>query len=140
MTFDSLSGGLINVLIDPTGVDASNTWQWDGTKWRPLGSATRGLFTKGPPMAMDQPSNRLVLFDGPECGSGGCLSRTWTWDGRTWILQQQAHTPGQPVGMVTDPHSGRALLLAGRSDAVGLEALWTWSGDDWIRLGVPISK
>jgi hypothetical protein len=139
VAFDPLSGGVINVLIDPTAADASDTWQWDGTKWRQLGSATSGLFTKGSPMAMDQPSNRMVLFDGPECGSGGCFSRTWTWDGHTWVLQQRAHTPSQPVGMVTDPQSTRALLLAGRSDSVGLEGMWTWTGDDWVRLGEPIS-
>lgn len=135
VAFDPLSNGVIDVIIDPNGQDASDTWQWDGARWYVLGNSTSGLFTKGSPMAMDAPTQRLVLFEGPSCGTAGCFSRTWTWDGRTWTLHPQAHTPYQPVGMVTDPQNGHALLLAGSTESDGLQDMWVWNGNDWTKVG-----
>jgi hypothetical protein len=134
--FDPLSGGVIDVLLNPNGQDASDTWRWDGARWAVLGSTTSGLFTKGSPMAMDAPTQHLVLFEGPSCGNGGCFSRTWTWDGRIWTLRSQAHTPYQPVGMVTDPQNGHALLLAGNNESDGLQDMWLWNGNDWTKVGL----
>ena len=40
-----------------------------------------------------------------------------------------------PVGMVTDPQNGHALLLAGNNERHGLQEMWVWNGNDWTEEG-----
>jgi hypothetical protein len=133
MSYDPLTGMVINVLFNPNGVDSSITWGWTGSTWREV-TETQGLFTKGLLMAFDLPSHRLVAVNGPGCDAQGCSTETWLWDGRGWTRTAATHGPHNPGALVTDPASGSALLLGGPNQDDRYSQAWLWTGSDWARI------
>ena len=123
IAFDGRS--LILVGNTPGG---SLTLAWDGRSWSRAGSST------SPPAAvvggLTRDRTGLLLYGGmwpfPD-------DDTWQWDaGRAaWQLLKAAHTPGTRHGesLAYDTTGGTVLLYGG----YGLNDLWAWNGDDWIR-------
>lgn len=102
----------------------------------------------GAALGYDAVSGRLLLFGGatgtdlPHPPDTARLSDTWAWDGHGWTRLQPATSPPSLYGaqLVTDPASGKLLLLSGSgstdpSGALLQEGSWTWTGQTWQRTG-----
>jgi len=127
---------------DIDGVDQSDTWSWDGTRWTEIaaGSAPR------PPRlrhatAYDDPLGGVVLFGG--LGLDGSthieLSDTWLWDGVRWTELDPAGAPPPPrahPAMARDvARGGRVLLFGGIRDGTLHSDTWRWEDGGWASVG-----
>ena len=68
-----------------------DTWIWNGTTWRKLSPSASPPARTGASMAYDAATRTVLLFGGegklsrgPDGGSDGELSDTWSWSGTTW--------------------------------------------------------
>lgn len=116
------------------GAGVSETWAFDGTKWRQLASA-------GPParshaaMAFDFNSGRIVLFGGTG-PTGTDLDDTWSWDGTSWHQDSpSSRPPARPDAALVEEPRGSGLLLAGGSAASGaMGDTWEYDRGQWTQL------
>lgn len=78
-----LFGGLQLVPNSSTGtqVYASDTWDWDGTTWKKITTATTPPARENGGLAFDPSTNQFVMFGGY---AGYFLSDLWTFDGTNW--------------------------------------------------------
>ena len=109
--------------LDPAGQLLNNdTWEWDGSAWTRIPSASPTPERRaGLAMTFDPGARRVVMHGG--LGAAGVLGDTWEWDGATWVAQ----TPGQlrwGSALATD-YLGRVLRFGGH-DAGG------WDDETWL--------
>ena len=115
--------------------DLSDTWEWDGTRWK-LASQAGPSPRLHPELAFDSARGKVVLFGGCECdddlGTERYPADLWEWDGRSWTQvatggpQPSSFGPRRFDRMVYQPASGKLLLLAGSTGET-----WEWDGADW---------
>jgi hypothetical protein len=130
-----------DVLFGGHGVTAdylSDTWTWDGIRWRQQHPTHVPPARFASAMAYDAADGQVVLFGGaPDSTSEFALRDTWTWDGTDWTQQFPAHSPPRRIGMgmAFDAATGQVVLFGGngRSSTL-LNDTWTWNGTDWTRL------
>ncbi|HEX3604939.1 MAG TPA: hypothetical protein VH134_03370 [Candidatus Dormibacteraeota bacterium] len=131
---DPLTGHPLLVTAVGPAASPAATWSWDGRTWTQR--------RQGPPvavrpgstwMAADTAAQRVLLF---ETGTAG--GTTWLWNGRAWSYVFSAVAPaiggdGVASGLITDPVSGRPLLVGAGSpgDPSRLRRSWHWHGDGW---------
>ena len=107
-----------------TSVEHDDTWEWDGSGWRSLGSGPAGTAT----MAFSATANEMVLATGHQ---------TWTFDGSAW--QQRIDEPGpfSAYAMAYDPMRQRAVLygtVGGPFSSYGSarDKTWEHDGSRWL--------
>jgi hypothetical protein len=127
MSADPLSGHLLLLTATGAGSSPAATWLWDGRAWslrpQPQPPVVRA---GGAWMAADRVARRVLLFT------------TGLWDGRRWSYVFSSVAPaigadGVASGLVTDPVSGRPVLVGAGTDGdpSRLRRDWTWHGDGW---------
>jgi len=120
--------------------DQGQTWSWNGTTWTRLSPPASPPASGGSsPMAYDQATKAVLLFDGGECNS--CRQdHTWSWNGTAWTRLSSPASPPASGGwsMAYDPATATVLLFGGTSTAwpavVPLDETWSWNGTAWTRL------
>jgi len=119
MAFDAERG--VTVLfggIDESGIETSETWEWDGDRWRLR--ATEG--PRGRPYASqlvyDSSRGAVVVFDGQ-------AHDIWTWTGNAWHSESVPGSwPPQDSHYLSDTERNVVLAMAGTD-------VWEWDGTGW---------
>jgi len=139
MAYDSVRGRVVlhgGAVGGGNGIDADDTWEWDGFAWTQRQPAVRPPARRGACMAFDPLRGVCVLFGG---GVGytvtPMLADTWEWDGTTWLQRASPTSPPARIGacLVGDPARGNVVLLGGNfGAAIGTPRdTWTWDGVAW---------
>ncbi len=129
-----------DMAFDPAGgtillVDNQQTWSWNGTSWQVL--QPRGEIAGSDQVAAmaPDPATRTVVALTVCCGGTELNSalHTWTWEGRSWSLQDPpgALPAGLEFVMAYDPAT-HFVLAVGTSGTVGPAATWMWDGTTWF--------
>ncbi|HLQ36896.1 MAG TPA: kelch repeat-containing protein, partial [Planctomycetota bacterium] len=121
----------------------SGLWEWDGSHWIGLNSATSGPSLSGGDcsLAYDAVRLQLVLIQRSYRTYPGPMD-TWTWDGAAWALQNPTTSP-PPRDQFTvtyDAGRQRVELFGGRPASpwnTYLNDLWEWDGSTWTQRTTP---
>lgn len=138
MVFDSRRGRVVTFggRSPTTGVNANDTWEWDGSNWQqvvPTASpAARAFYA----MAFDERRGKVIIYGAMSGFPNG--NQTWEYDGTTWT---QVITPTTPPGlespaMVYDKGRAVTVMFGGYyALSPGTMYDWTWEYDgvDWTR-------
>jgi hypothetical protein len=98
-----LFGGLLytTTLVEKLTVGSqaygNDTWEWDGTTWKAVLTATAPRPRENGGMAFDPQSNKLVMFGGY---AGLYYGETWAYDAGAWTLVSQPAAPVAPTSVV----------------------------------------
>ena len=133
------------------GAPATETWLWNGSKWRQAHPAHRAPYAAGDPLAYDPISGDVILQ-----GSGGMTNDgfgplstdTWAWNGTDWSRIHANHAPPpSPYAVMAYDSGDRHLWLldtGGHIDSgcgVGLapqvDRVYVWNGHDWLSRPAP---
>ncbi len=112
-------------------------WTYDGVSWRQR-SVSGGPTSPVAAIGFD-PRTRTVVAIAGDCSGFECRSETWSWDGVAWQRLRPAQEPDfafHSMALVTDPISGRLLLVTTTSNSLGPAPVqtWSWDGRDWVGL------
>ena len=112
-------------------------WTYDGVSWRQR-SVSGGPTSPVAAIGFD-PRTRTVVAIAGDCSGFECRSETWSWDGVAWQPLRPAQEPDfafHSMALVTDPISGRLLLVTTTSNSLGPAPVqtWSWDGRDWVGL------
>ncbi len=112
-------------------------WTYDGVSWRQR-SVSGGPASPVAAIGFD-PRTRTVVAIAGDCSGFECRSETWSWDGVAWQPLRPAQEPDfafHSMALVTDPISGRLLLVTTTSNSLGPAPVqtWSWDGRDWVGL------
>lgn len=116
----------------------SELWEWDGTNWTQIFSATNppGRFLHG--QAFDESRNVFVIFGGRSAIVSGIVfyDDLWEWDGTDW--HQKFPPPGDPSPGIRFDHtmaydsSRKVVVMAGGNNfGADLNDVWDWDGMSW---------
>ncbi|HTL36808.1 MAG TPA: kelch repeat-containing protein [Kofleriaceae bacterium] len=130
-TYDSIRNRVVvfggfNDEITPT----NDTWEWDGTNWREMRTATPPPARAAHAMAFDAARGETVMFGGVGVA---VLGDTWLWNGHAW---RQAQSPNSPsprldAGMAYDAVHQQVVLFGGTVTGGSKTDTWTWDGTSW---------
>jgi hypothetical protein len=117
-----------------------DTWEYDGTNWMQIPSASGPSPRFGHAMAYDSARQRIVLFGG---FNGSSLSAdTWEWNGSFWAA---VFTPSFPLArwrhaLAYDTSAQRVMLFGGTSSfgatPTVLADTWEFDGATWVNLSL----
>jgi cysteine-rich repeat protein len=117
----------------------NDTWEYNGTDWRQVTTTTPSPLACGA-MTFEPGMQKLLAYGGSQCGPGtGSLStssKTFTFDGTTWVEQLGASASGVTEGqaLVTDPVGGKVLMFGGDDGAsprTAVSTMYEWTGSAW---------
>ncbi len=100
-----------------SGVNVSETWEWDGADWhRLLPAATSPSMRRGFGFSFDRRGGRGVLFGG-RASDQSLRDDTWEWHVDRWIERARAPRPSPREfhAMAYDPVRGESVLFGGQS-------------------------
>lgn len=138
MAYDTARG--VTVLFGGTHYNGGpvdymqDTWEWDGTDWEQVSTATSPPGRAGGDMAYDAANGVMVLYGGN--GASGSLYDTWTYDGSNWTNKNPAAHPTARYGfeMDYDPLGERVILFGGQYNVTKYNELWSWNNTNWTRV------
>ena len=113
---------------------AAQTWEYDGTTWTQVVTATTPPGLETPAMAYDKRRGVTVMFGG---GQGATLfNQTWEYDGVQWTQRTPATLPvaRYRAGCVYDDFHQRVLLYGGFAAGVALQDTWEYDGNNWTQI------
>ena len=134
MTFDLQRG--VTVLFGDRNATMADTWEWDGTVWRPIATPVSPPALVEPSLVFDFTRGRVVLTGASRqtTGTGLLAYETWEYDGATWV-----QLGSEPVRW--SQGSIRAVFDMSRSRIVGYDGgvvrEWTTQRADVSEYGVP---
>ncbi|HTU60404.1 MAG TPA: kelch repeat-containing protein, partial [Polyangiales bacterium] len=124
----------------------ADTWEWDGSAWTQIISASSPLPRLAHSMVYDSERKRVLLFggeaplgDGPQTTLYGDL---WSWDGTNWVELQLDALPSlqEAPSLAYDPERKQTLMFGGsslRDTEQQVTVTWLWDGEQWLRKTVP---
>lgn len=120
--------------VSSAGHWLSDTWEWDGARWRPRPSAhipppTQPGFAL---TAYDPIAHIVLLYQWSNVSPSNWVNQTWAWNGRDWMLMRPAHTPPQIGGTLA--FDGQRVILIGDTSDGDRSETWGWTGSDWSLL------
>ncbi|MCA8949797.1 MAG: hypothetical protein KDE27_09865 [Planctomycetes bacterium] len=121
--YDSNRGVLV-------ATDADHTFEYDGTSWQQIATATPGIIGHGRSMAFDPIRNKMLLY--------GRDFRTltygsWEYSGGVWLQHSAAHPLLAAPTLVFDPTRGR---VAAFQNSFALE----FDGSSWVPRPGPLDN
>ncbi|MFN7974687.1 MAG: kelch repeat-containing protein [Acidobacteriota bacterium] len=130
------SGRSVTVLFggDPgTTYYLNDTWEFDGTRWRPGPIAPSGLIARqGQAMTYDSNRGRVVLFGGTEIA--GTRNDTWEYDGAAWTqgpTAPPALTNRAFAAMAFDTGRNLCVMVGGFGGPMVYDETWEYDGTAW---------
>lgn len=125
--------------LDAAGQVLGDTWEFDGSAWSAVATATAPSARTGAAMAFDSGRGVAVLFGGGDANAAS--DETWEFDGLTWQPSAAATPPGARQGhaMVYDPTRGVTVLFGGfdAAQSTFVEDTWTFDGASWSQIVTP---
>lgn len=117
-----------------TGVGFDDTWEWNGTTWTQIATATMPVARDSHAMAFDITRNRTVLFGGWDA-NGVPQNDTWEYDGTNWTQMNPAVSPlaRYYTVMAFDLATGRCVLHSGYDGTITFGDTWEWDGTNWTQ-------
>lgn len=108
-----LFAGSIGIPFPPYAVLGSDTWEFDGSNWTEIRSATRPRARSNHAIAYDSSLSRTVLYGGST--SNSTADDTWLWDGKLWSQLQPVSRPGPQLAhtMAYDSARQRTVMNNG---------------------------
>lgn len=110
----------------------SETYDWDGTRWRIVANPTSALAysSSSAAGAFDAGRQRYVVFGGER--GGGLLALTQEWDGTRWQVFAAGGPSGRQAHAMAYDSVRRVVVLFGGSDNTGdVRDTWAWNGTVW---------
>ena len=104
--------------------EMSDTWEWDGSGWKPVQPISTGVLTVGYAMAYD--GGRVIRN-----GNGATLA----WTGTGWMSLTTAGPPARiDHAMAYDSARHRVVLFGGTTDGyTAFDDTWEWNGSAWTQ-------
>lgn len=99
-----------------TGIDFTDTWEWDGSTWAQRIPAATPPWSWPHALATNTVRQRVVLV-----GRG----QTWEWNGTDWLLQTPTRSPQWSGWATFDAARQQVVLVDGASNT------WEWDGANW---------
>ncbi len=132
MAFDSARG--VTVLFggrNNFGLFLSDVWEWDGTAWVAVTTATSPPARHSAAMTYDSARGVVVLFGGRDFAN--FYGDTWEYDGLDWTQRFPANNPSGRETPAMDFDSNRAVtVLYGGSAGIVQQDTWEWDGNNWL--------
>lgn len=127
------------------GRDAGNayladTWEYDGTTWSQITTATAPPARWLSEMAFDWTIGQSVMFGG-RSSTAQPLDDTWLWDGTTWTQATPTTIPParrQPT-LAFDTDRQILVMFGGTGNGGRLNDTWEWDGAEWTQIITPQS-
>jgi cysteine-rich repeat protein len=140
MTFDPIRGKIV-LFGGSRGNDGSNTpladtWEFDGTTWSPLATATAPAARSRHAMAFD-PVRGIVVIVGGNIGTftAPVSGDSWSLAGSTWTQLAGGPPSAIAIAAAFDPIARRILTFGGNDAAGNVSAeTWMWDGAAWARV------
>jgi hypothetical protein len=107
----------------------ADTWEYDGSDWIAVATATTPAARAWHAMAFDAARNRVVMFGGGNATSAG-LADTWLYDGANWVQAMTANVPPVNAGTLAYDAARGRMMLFGYGGPTGSES-WEFDGTDW---------
>jgi hypothetical protein len=106
--------------------DMNDTWEWSGTDWTEIVTATSPLAREGHGLIFDSFRNLVVLFGGQVPGI--VYGDTWEYNGTTWTQKAPVDTPTPRVypTLSFDSSRSRAVLFGGYDDVTDVDDTWEY--------------
>jgi hypothetical protein len=150
MAFDQGAGEMLmfgGVTGDPCQAPATSTqpqtqtWVWNGQRWRLLEQSSRPSQGFSPSMAYDAVHRTVVMHLGWFFG----FDETWTWNGSRWLLASPTTYPPRLQWAANEPlfwdsaDQSVELFAYTRYRIISnnwpeLNQLWSWDGSTWSPL------
>ncbi|MBI5849901.1 MAG: hypothetical protein HZB39_02510 [Planctomycetes bacterium] len=113
-----------------------DTWEWDGTDWRRVGTTSSPDARRAHAMAYDPIRRRVVLFGGLAAQSDR-RSDTWEYDGTNWTMRNTLpFNDGRfDLGMAFDPVRRQLIRFGGGGAGGDYGDTQAWTGSQWVLVG-----
>jgi hypothetical protein len=115
----------------------NDTWEWNGTAWQQITTATSPPVLSAAAMTYDPLRGTVVLFGGEDAAGYPVANTTWTYDGVTWTAHNVAGPTARSfTAMAWDGADGVAVLFGGDTGttaSVLMNDVWTWNGTAWLQ-------
>ncbi|MFK7740008.1 MAG: kelch repeat-containing protein [Planctomycetota bacterium] len=127
-----------------TFAGGDETWEYDGTTWTQVTTATTPPGLETPAMEYDKGRGVVVMFGGWNGQTGTLFDTTWEYDGGDWTQVATATTPPPRYRAAScyDDARGRMVVYGGFGSGTALQDTWEYDGNDWTQIaasGPPIS-
>ena len=113
---------------------ASDTWVWDGARWRDVTPGASPPARELAVMVYDAFRSRVVLFGGRDQDLQG-LDDLWEWDGSSWTeLDLDVAPSGRYLAMGSYDEARHVTIVMGglsRPGGIILDDRWEWDGVQW---------
>jgi hypothetical protein len=133
LTYDSKRDRLVLFGGRHEGVLFADTWEFDGTDWKPTFMSGPSL-RSGAAAVFDSARGVTVLYGGFR--PLAALGDTWEWNGDQW-KQVSASGPGPRSwpGLAYDSKRKRTILFGGEDEkGQFFSDTWAWDGKTWTRI------
>ena len=121
-----LFGGVPDGLKGP----AHDTWEWDGSTWTQIMTATSPIARRDHAMVYDPRRGVVVMWGGSTDDRS-----VWEYDGTDWReVPADGPHPREHPSLAYDPVTGRVLLVSGDHLGAEIGDVWTWDGSAWQQL------
>jgi len=117
------------------GLYQDTTWEYDGTKWYPVPTATMPSMRSLSRMAYDRDRKVMVLFGGLDSAITA-LNDTWEYDGIDWTQVVTATLPSIRFwhDMAYDRQQKKVLMFGGTDTSfTDNNETWLYDGVDWTQ-------
>ncbi len=113
----------------------SDTWSWNGEKWKLL--EEKGPFAADHHTLVYDDKRGTILTFGGWNGEKG-TKELWEWDGKEWHLLSSTGPPVKGAyGMVYDKDRDTVLLYGGLNTGRLYADIWEWDGRKWDIVAEP---
>jgi hypothetical protein len=113
----------------------ADTWEFDGSDWKPTFMAGPSLRSSGA-VAYDSARGVTVLYGGFR--PLAALGDTWEWDGEKWkLVSESGPGPRAWPGIAYDSKRKRTILFGGEDETGHFYSdTWAWDGKTWTRMTI----
>ena len=145
MTFDEARGVIVlfgGAVSCASRTPLNDTWEFDGTTWHQVFTATSPPGRYHAPMAYDSDRQRVVLYGGAGANGHAVDGDTWEYDGTNWT-QVFPGSPGacNSGSMAYDPVRRRTVLRlplpTDGSTCPSPRTTWEYEGTAWTQVVTP---
>jgi hypothetical protein len=111
----------------------ADTWEFDGSEWKPTFMAGPSLRSAGA-VVYDSERGVMILYGGFR--PLAALSDTWEWNGEQWkLVSESGPGPRSWPGLAYDSKRKRTILFGGEGEKGQFYSdTWAWDGKVWTRI------
>jgi hypothetical protein len=133
LTYDSKRDRLVLFGGRYEGVLFADTWEYDGSDWKPTFAAGPSLRSGGAAV-YDSARGVSVLYGGFR--PLAALRDTWEWNGEQWkLVSESGPGPRGWPGLAYDSKRKRTILFGGEDEkSQFFSDTWAWDGKAWTRI------